>query len=62
MDQVTYIVRDSPQNSLQGLKQVTEIGYIDACFVVVMNYSSTYYIWIHVPFSVIVCPDYNSNH
>ena len=42
MDQVTYIVRDSAHNYLQGLKQVTEIAYIDACFVVVMNYLSTY--------------------
>ena len=62
MDQVTYIVRDSVHNSLQGLKQLTQIVYIDAFFVVVMNYSSTYYIWIHVPFSVIVCPACSSNH
>ena len=26
--------------------------YIDACFVLAINYSLTYYLWIHVPFSV----------
>ena len=62
MYQVTYIVRDSAHNSLQSIKQVTEIVYIDACFVVVMNYSLTYYLWIRVSLSFKACPGSSSNH
>ena len=52
MEHITYIARDSAHYCLQCRKRVLEIVYIDACFVLAMNYLLTYFLRIHVPFSV----------
>ena len=52
IEHLTYIARDSAHYCLQCRKWLLENVYIDACFVLAMNYLLTYFLRIHVPFSV----------